>query len=171
MEKQFLTEENGFYQIDCTKALWATDEIHQDYHDAGLHINDVDFLIENVDTIFLVEYKNANIPGAAAPNSFQPESDKKVESVVRKYFDSLHYLTLLQKSKRKHFVYILEYPNGDSVSRKRMRNRLKSELPFALQKNLSDTITLIDAVDVFSIEEWNSHDIFCEFPISAVDKH
>lgn len=171
MEKQFLTEENGFYQIDCTKALWATDEIHQDYHDAGLHINDVDFLIENVDTIFLVEYKNANIPGAAASNSFQPESDKKVENVVRKYFDSLHYLTLLQKSKRKHFVYILEYPNGDSVSRKRMRNRLKSELPFALQKNLSDTITLIDAVDVFSIEEWNSHDIFCEFPISAVDKH
>ena len=98
MEKQFLTEENGVYQIDCTNAVWATDAIHQDYHDAGLHIHDVDFLIENEDTIFLIEYKNANIPGAASPNSFQPASDQKVNNVVRKYFDSLHYPTLLQKT-------------------------------------------------------------------------
>ena len=98
MKKQFLTEENGFYQIDCTNAVWATDAIHQDYHDAGLHIHDVDFLIENEDTIFLIDYKNANIPGAASPNSFQPASDQKVNNVVRKYFDSLHYLTLLQKT-------------------------------------------------------------------------
>ena len=168
MEKQFLTEENGFYQIDCTNAVWATDAIHQEYHNAGLHIHDVDFLIENDDTIYLIEYKNADIPGAASPNSFQPESDKKVENVVRKYFDSLHYLTLLQKRKRKHFVYILEYPNGDSTSRKRLRNRLKTELPFALQRNLSDTVTLIDDIDVLSIEEWNTHQQLREYPISNV---
>jgi hypothetical protein len=168
MEKQFLTEENGFYQIDCTNAVWATDAIHQEYHNAGLHIHDVDFLIENDDTIYLIEYKNADIPGAASPNSFQPESDKKVENVVRKYFDSLHYLTLLQKRKRKHFVYILEYPNGDSTSRKRLRNHLKTELPFALQRNLSDTVTLIDDIDVLSIEEWNTHQQLREYPISNV---
>lgn len=168
MEKRFLTEENGFYQIDCTNAVWATDAIHQDYHDAGLHIHDVDFLIENEDTIFLIEYKSANIPGAASPNSFQPTSDQKVNNVVWKYFDSLHYLTLLQKSKRKHFVYILEYPNGDSVSRNRLRIRLKSELPFELQKKLSNTATLIDDVDVLSIEEWNQHSSLGKYPIVRI---
>ncbi len=40
-------EENGVYSIDCTNAVWATDRMHKDYQEAGIHINDVDFLIEN----------------------------------------------------------------------------------------------------------------------------
>ena len=31
MNKVFV-EENGVYQIDCTKALWATDAVHEIYH-------------------------------------------------------------------------------------------------------------------------------------------
>ena len=54
-----LTEENGIYSIDCTKAVWATDRIHEDYHEAGVHLKDVDFLIENESSILMVEYKNA----------------------------------------------------------------------------------------------------------------
>ena len=65
-------------------------------------------------------------------------------------------------------MYILEYPNGDSVSRNRLRIRLKSELPFELQKKLSNTITLIDAVDVLSIEEWNQHSSLGMYPIVRV---
>ena len=29
--KKVFAEENGCYSFDCTKALWATDEIHQAY--------------------------------------------------------------------------------------------------------------------------------------------
>lgn len=31
MNKVFV-EENGVYQIDCTKALWATDAVYEIYH-------------------------------------------------------------------------------------------------------------------------------------------
>ena len=32
-----LEEENGVYGLDCTNAVWATDEIHARYHKAGLY--------------------------------------------------------------------------------------------------------------------------------------
>ena len=58
-------EENGVYSIDCTNAVWATDRMHKDYQEAGIHINDVDFLIENATHIIMVEYKNACLAKAA----------------------------------------------------------------------------------------------------------
>ena len=57
---KIFAEENGYYNIDCTNAVWATDEINTK----------------------------------------------------------------------------LEYPHGDSSSRKMVRNRLKGKLPFALQENI-----------------------------------
>lgn len=45
MEKIF-TEENKFYQIDFSKALWATDEINDLYHKAKVELSDVDFVAE-----------------------------------------------------------------------------------------------------------------------------
>ena len=56
MEKIFV-EENGRYCIDCTNALWATAQMNMEYHKAGIHISDIDFVMENVTHIFLVEYK------------------------------------------------------------------------------------------------------------------
>lgn len=59
------TEENGQYSIDCTAALWSTDEIHKYYQDAahtyGIigFLCDVDFVIETQSHILLVEY---NLP-------------------------------------------------------------------------------------------------------------
>ena len=37
--KNLFIEENGAYSIDCKAAVWATDKIHEDYHNAGIHIN------------------------------------------------------------------------------------------------------------------------------------
>ena len=61
------TEENGQYFIDCTTALWSTDEIHKCYQDAahtyGIigFLCDVDFVIETQSHILLVEYKNVRL--------------------------------------------------------------------------------------------------------------
>ena len=88
--------------------------------------------------------------------------------VVRKFYDSLHYLSLQGKTKPKEYVYILEYPNGDSASRKMIRNRLKSKLPFALQENIGNGIKLIEKVEVLSIAEWNDHKYYGEFPIQHI---
>lgn len=169
MSKIF-TEENGKYSIDCTKAIWATDQMHSDYQQAKIHINDVDFLIEDENYLLMVEYKNAKISGAVNPEAFKPMEQKKVTTVVRKFYDSLHYLKLLDKKKPVQYIYVLEYPKGDVITRKRMRNRLKEELPFALQENIGNGVKLIDKVDVVSIDEWNQNENYGKYPIFSVQE-
>lgn len=167
MEKIF-TEENNVYCVDCTDALWATDKIHDAYQQTAGSLNDVDFVIETEEKIIMMEYKNASISGAVHPERFQPATDKEINNVVKKFYDSLHYLTLLRKEKPKDFIYVLEYPNGDSVSRKMLRNRLKEKLPFQLQESVSKGIKLIDKVEVFSIDEWNQSAEYGAFPIKKL---
>lgn len=150
MENIFI-EENGAYSIDCRTSVWATDKMHEDYHNAGIHINDVDFLIENATHILMVEYKNACI-----------------DIATRKFYDSLHYLRLLEKDKPIQYIYILEYPNGDATTRKRLRDRLKTELPFVLQNNIGKGKKLIERVEVLSIAEWNADSNYREYPIKRV---
>lgn len=164
------TEENGVYMMDCTAAVWSTDQIHEQYVRSvkGSFLKDVDFVIETDNDLLLVEYKNANVPGAAHPEQFKPGSDKKLEDVARKYYDSLHALFLLGKDKPKRFIYVLEYPDGDSVSRKMVRNKLKERLPFGLQVTAPGDRRLIEEVQVLNIQEWNSDELFGRFPIAPV---
>jgi len=42
------TEENGQYSIDCTTALWSTDEIHKYYQDAAHTYGIIGFLCDVV---------------------------------------------------------------------------------------------------------------------------
>lgn len=169
MENVFI-EENGMYSIDCRAAVWATDKMHEDYHTAGIHINDVDFLIENSTHILMVEYKNACLVNAENPNAFQPMEEKKILVATRKFYDSLHYLRLLGKNKPVQYIYVIEYPNGDETTRKRLRNRLKIELPFVLQDNIGNGKRLIDRVEVLSIDEWNADSNYGNYPIKQVSE-
>ena len=168
MESKIYIEENNYYKIDCNDAVWSTDRILDDFHAAGTNLCDVDWIIENEDYLILVEYKNANIPTANHSSEFLPNSDKKINNVVKKYYDSLHYLSLKNKVKSKRYVYILEYPNGDSTSRRMIRNKLKQLLPFKLQENLSESNTLISSVEVLSIDEWNNNITYRKYPITIV---
>lgn len=168
MDKRFV-EENGIYQIDCSESVWATDQIHEVYHNAGVQLKDSDFLIESIDSLYLVEYKNANISNAENPGAFKPEEDKKVNAVVQKFYDSLHYLYLINKQKPVKYIYILEYPKGDIVTRKRLRNRMKQKLPFELQNNIGMGKKLIEKVDVVSIAEWNAHEEYGKYLITEVN--
>ena len=62
MNKVFV-EENGVYQIDCTKAIWATDAVHEIYHNNKVSLlKDIDFIVEEDRNIILMEYKNGNNP-------------------------------------------------------------------------------------------------------------
>lgn len=167
--RNIFTEENGNYKIDCSKALWATDELHEQYHAAKCSLSDVDWILETEEKIVLVEYKNASVAGTHNPEAFKPKDEKVINIVVKKFYDSLHFLTLLGKTKPKEYVYILEFPNGDSVSRKMIRNRMKSKLPFFLQENVGEGRTLIEKLDVLSIDEWNENELYGKFPIIPCD--
>ncbi len=169
-----LIEEKRNYGIDCRNAVWASDEIHEAYHACGLPdiLCDADFVIETSDSILLVEYKNSNVPEArahvTADTEYDPFQSDKFNKIVSKYYDSLHYLRLLGKEKPIHYVFVLEYPKGDSTSRRALRNRLKKRLPFDLQDRVGTGIKLIESVNVVNISEWNENVTYGQFPIKPV---
>lgn len=171
MEK-FFVEENGEYGLDCSKAVWATDQLHEIYQ--NLPLSDADFIIEDVKTIMIIEYKNAKIKKAVdlryKTKPFDPTDDKKFYSVIRKFYDSCHYLYLLGKSKSVQYIYVVEAPNADTTMYKRLRTRMKTQLPFALQQNVGTGIKLIDKVDVVSIEEWNKNSTYGKYPFVKIDR-
>lgn len=163
-----LTEENEYYAINCDKALWVSDEQHNAYNKTvESFLKDADWFIETKTNIIIVEYKNG-IVYQSKNDQFNPMKDKYIDSIARKYYDSLHYLTLLEKNKPKIYVYVVEYPNDDPVSRKMLRNRIAQKLPFGLQKSLSSTIKLINDFEVVSINEWNKK--YSDFPIFRTEK-
>lgn len=164
-------EESKIYQIDFTKAAWSTDELHNVFHRTGVSIlSDVDFIAELENEIVFIEYKNANIKGAANPDAFKPSDDKLINKIAYKFYDSLIYILACDYNKPYKYVYILEYPNGDSTTRKFIRNKIAAKLPFRLQENNNIKRQLISGFEVLSINEWNNNDIYGEFPISLVDE-
>ncbi len=58
--KNILIDENGDYGLEYTNAVWASDQMHQDYHTAKVPLADADFLLEDEKFMMIVEYKNAN---------------------------------------------------------------------------------------------------------------
>lgn len=171
MDKIFI-DENGEYGLDYTEAIWASDQMHQIYRDSKVQLSDADFVLEDYDAIMIVEYKNANTKKAKVhrhkTSPFNPMDDKKFASVVRKFYDSFHYLYLLGKDKPVQYIYVIEIPNGDSTMRKRLRERLKTQLPFALQKNMNTGRQMIDKVDVVNIDEWNESCAYGKYPFKKL---
>lgn len=160
-------EENHFYAIDCRKAMWATNSLDELYHNYTKSVLcDVDWIIETKDNMLLVEYKNANVPGASDPNGFKPNKDNKLINVTRKYYDSIHYLNIINKDKPRKYVYILEYPNGDVVSRLGIQVMLQQRLPFNLQNTEGAIKKVIESIEVVSIDEWNER--YSMFPINSI---
>ena len=173
--KPIYIEENQQYSLDCSKAVWSTDKLHSYYQDSNHtygnlgFLCDVDFIIETDTNILLVEYKNANVPGAAHPEAFEPSKNNKLENVANKFYDSLHWLYLVGKDKPRKYIYVLEYPLGNSSSRLMVRNKLQERLPFKLQSACANLgRKLIDEVRVVDIEEWNNDKELGAYPFNPV---
>lgn len=159
-------EENGVYQIDLSKSIWATDEIHSRFMKAII-LSDVDFVCKpNDDSLIFIEYKNANVPEAAHPERFQPSDDKMLNKIAYKFYDTMIFLNHCGYTMPIKYIYILEYPNGDSVTRKSIRNKIAQRLPFELQKDPMINNLMIESFDVFSIDEWNLH--YPQFPLNNI---
>lgn len=169
-----MIDENGDYGLEYANAVWASGQMHQDYHDSKVPLSDADFVLEDEASIMVIEYKNANTKKAKDTSfktpPFNPMDDKKFASIIRKFYDSLHYLHLLGKYKPVKYVYVVETPNGDKTMRKRLRDKMKTRLPFELQKKIDAGVMLIDKVDVLSIEEWNKHDEYGKYPLVKLEK-
>lgn len=169
MTGEIYKEESNVYQIDFSNAIWSTNELHNIFHNTGVSIlSDVDFIAETDNEIIFVEYKNASISGAANPDAFKPSEDKYINKIAYKFYDSLIYILACGYKKAYRYVYVLEYPKGDSITRKLIRNKIAAKLPFKLQENSNIKMKLISDFQVISIDEWN--DIYSDFPITLIDK-
>lgn len=158
-------EENKVYQIDCSAALGATDQWHSIKDNISKLLSDVDWIVEVEQAVYLVEYKNANIPGATNPGAFKPLSPGLLDKLTKKYLDTLHYLNAMGIAKPRKYVCILEYPKADSVSQNLVRNAIKGRLNY-LQNRLGAHLPLVQDVDVVNIDAWNKHAEYGRFPLS-----
>lgn len=126
-------EENHDYQIDLRKAEWSL-ELQPLYREYNLFLADVDWICEFNGNILLIEYKNAKLPferGFRAAENFNPYSDERVANVVRKFFDSFFYIEAYKRKRPVKYIYILEWPKGDIVSRKMLQKKIAKFLPFS----------------------------------------
>lgn len=153
-----------------SQAVWASDRLNSIYHESKIELSGVDFIAETENDLLFIEYKNAKVSNASNPSSFQPNLDKKINQVVRKYYDSFIYTSAMGigNKKSKRFIYILEYPNGDSVTRRAIQNKLKTKLPFLFQELNEVIYNLIDEMNVMSIKEWN--EAYPNFPLLQIEK-
>lgn len=165
--KKIFTEENHFYQIDCSKALWASDAWHTEKTKACGRLRDVDWIMESKSFLYLIEYKNSCVPCAKKPENFKPTEEPIFSKLIEKYFDSLHFINVMGLSKPRKYVCVLEYPAGDAISRKLLRNRLKGKL-FYLQRQPYAKTSIIADVDVVNIAEWNKHPEYNKFKITPI---
>lgn len=164
-------EESNVYQIDFSNAIWSTNELHDIFHNSGVSIlSDVDFIAETDEEIIFVEYKNSKISGAVNPDAFKPSEDKYINKIAYKFYDSLIYILACGYKKSHKYIYILEYPKGDSTTRRLIRNKIAAKLPFRLQSDNYIKNQLISDFKVLSIDEWNNDPSYNKFPISLISE-
>lgn len=51
-----LIDENGDYGLECTNAVWASDQMHMNYHASKVPLSDADFLLEDETSVMVIEY-------------------------------------------------------------------------------------------------------------------
>ena len=158
-------DEKETLEIDFTAAIFARDDLNKVFSQiSGSVFSDVDFVVADEERIIFVECKNSNFKGVINPEAFNPLEDERMKVMVRKYCYSFIYIRSLlgNINKKKIYIYLVETNNGDSVLRKKIRNRLKKMLPFAIQERENLQENIIDEVQVYSLKEWNEK--FKEFP-------
>lgn len=66
------------------------------------------------------------------------------------------------------YIYRLECAAAGSTERLRIRAKIGAKLPFELQKEPEFSKKMIENFEILSIEEWNHHPVYGQFPIIAV---
>lgn len=150
-------EENGYYALSIDNNDNIICDLHETFHKNGVSILcDADFVIKSDDSqIIILEYKNGTVGRAAEYTSFKPSDDKYIQKVARKFYDTMVYLNHMGYFDPMKYVYVLEFPNDDPVTRKFVRDQIITLLPFKLQQDSRIKHQLIDSFEVLSISEWN----------------
>lgn len=150
-----LVEENGVYQFDFSAAGYVI-ELHETIKQ--LPLSDVDFIAKLGQEILFIEYKNANVVGAAKPDAMltKIKSGDFYQKIARKFYDSL----LLFWAERGQepdlairYILLIEAPLIDKRLRRQLKLKIGKQLPFQLKSN-NHSVDLITSFEVVDLNEW-----------------
>ena len=169
MDTKIFQDENHNYQFDFSSALCASNQLNSIFQrNTSSLLSDVDFIAETENEIIFVEFKNAKLSEPADPTSMGPTNEKLQKKLAFKYYDSWLFITATNCCKPITYICIIEFYQDDSTMRRKLRNYVANLLPFRLQKLDSVTQSMIHEFDVLSINEWNCHERFKNFPITPI---
>ena len=99
------------------------------------------FYLKKPNNILIVEYKNADTKKAREARyktpAFNPMDDKNLLQQYESFMIRFIIYIYWGKINPVKYVYVVEAPNSDAIMRKRLRARMKTLLPFALQENIN----------------------------------
>lgn len=159
MEEKILVEENGIYEFDFSNCEYVLE-----FHDIAnkSKLKDVDFVTEVHDEVLFIEYKNSNIPNAVRPDAMfkkiKENPEKFYSSIADKYYDSLFILWACdgnKENKKIAYIFLLEDKLIDEVMRKKLKIKIKKQLPFNLK---GDKVVreILSRFEVYNLKEWES---------------
>lgn len=123
-------------------------------------LSDVDFVVENSDSVMFLEYKNASVLGASNPDAFgeKMKSEKFYIQMAKKFFDSLFmHWACNGNTKDLPITYslIIEHPEIDGRIRRKLREKVFNQLPFKMLSDEQVKRRILDKFEVLNIDEWN----------------
>ena len=150
-----LVEENGVYQFDFSAAEYVI-ELHETIKQ--LPLSDVDFIAKLGQEILFIEYKNANVVGAAKPDAMltKIKSGDFYQKIARKFYDSLLLFWAEQGQEPDlaiRYILLIEAPLIDKRLLRQLKLKIGKQLPFQLKDN-NPPIDLITSFDVVDLNEW-----------------
>jgi len=155
LNEKILLEENGRYQFDFS-ALAYVWEMHD--LTTSTTLSDVDFITETETEVLFIEYKNANIEGAANPDAMvqKIKHESFYHKIARKFYDSLLLFWACKGNEKELpivYILIIEHPILDKKLRRQLKLKIDKQLPFRLN---SDKVQreIIQAFEVYDLEEW-----------------
>ncbi|MBO6132932.1 MAG: hypothetical protein J6P05_01170 [Lachnospiraceae bacterium] len=133
------------------------------------YISDVDFVLESKDEIIFIEYKNVSIAEAHNQGAFieKIKNGNLTKVLIKKFFGTLLIVLMTNRNPhKKPIVYSCVIEGGkkiDGVMMKKLRNKVRSGLPFDYEKIRDVEVPIIDRFELMSISDWNSK--YSQYPI------
>lgn len=165
--EKVLVDENNKFQFDFSELAYVW-EMHDVVRRTML--SDVDFITETENEVLFIEYKNANVEGAANPDGMLKKMGHRdfYTKIARKFYDSLLLFWASDGNEKELpivYVLIVEHPILDKKLRRQLKLKIMNQLPFKLA---SEKIKreIISTFEVYNLEEWAER--FPEIKISAV---
>lgn len=171
-QKKILQDENGKMQFDfsCAIDIFEPHDLSSMYSE---YLSDVDFVIEDKESLICLEYKNANVKNVDNPNAFQMKIGEEPfwKKIARKFYSTMFLVWACDKNcldKPVQYVLLMETkPGMDGALKKKCVAKLRKHLPFAYKNREEIKHCVINEFYLLDLKEWKC--MYPQYPIQEID--